>query len=177
MSDAPPEKKPTQAPVEPLYTHPASPFMRTESNIPPKVAGIPGPTPPAMRVQSTWVTYKSQIEIGLALLAYLMLLIGSVTLLRANTQASWRYVVAVVPVLPAALVVYLFVRRLARADELQRRIQIEAFGFALAATALLTFTYGFLEGAGMPHLNWTFILPLMAVLWGVGTAIFTLRYR
>jgi hypothetical protein len=151
--------------------------MRTESNLPPQVAGIPGPTPPAMKVQSTWVAYRSQIEIGLALLAYMMLLIGSVTLLRANPDASWRYIVAVVPVLPAALVVYLFVRRLAQTDELQKRIQIEAFGFALAGTALLTFTYGFLEGAGMPHLNWTFILPLIAVLWGVGTAIFTFRYR
>jgi hypothetical protein len=177
MSDTPPEHNPTQSPVEPLYTHPASPFMRTESNIPPKVAGIPGTTPPAMRVQSTWVTYRSQIEIGLALLAYMMLLIGSVTLLRANPDASWRYVVAVVPVLPAALVVYLFVLRLERTDELQKRIQTEAFGFALGGTALLTFTYGFLEGAGMPHLNWTFILPLIAVLWGVGTAIFTFRYR
>ena len=177
MSDAPPDKNPTQSPVEPLYTHPASPFMRTESNIPPKVAGIPGPTPPAMKVHSTWVTYRSQIEIGLALLAYMMLLIGSVTLLRANPEASWRYIVAVVPVLPAALVVYLFVRRLAWLDELQKRIQTEAFGFALAGTALLTFTYGFVEGVGMPHLNWTFILPLIAVLWGVGTAIFTFRYR
>jgi hypothetical protein len=130
-----------------------------------------------MQVQSTWVTYRSQIEIGLALLAYLMLLIGSVTLLRANPNAGWRYVVAVVPVLPAALVVLLFVRRLAQTDELQKRIQTEAFAFALAGTALLTFTYGFLEGAGLPHLNWTFILPLIAVLWGVGTAIFTFRYR
>jgi hypothetical protein len=177
MSDAPPDKNPTQSPVEPLYTHPASPFMRTESNIPPKVAGIPGPTPPAMQVQSTWVTYRSQIEIGLALLAYLMLLVGSVTVLRANPGASWRYAVAVVPVLPAALVVFLFVRRLAQTDELQKRIQTEAFGFALGGTALLTFTYGFLEGAGLPDLNWTFILPLIAVLWGVGTAIFTFRYR
>jgi hypothetical protein len=141
------------------------------------VAGIPGPTPPAMQVQSTWVTYRSQIEIGLALLAYMMLLIGSVTLLRANPEASWRYVVAVVPVLPAALVVFLFVRRLSQTDELQKRIQTEAFAFALGGTALLTFTYGFLEGAGMPHLNWTFILPLIAGLWGIGTAIFTFRYR
>jgi hypothetical protein len=141
------------------------------------VAGIPGPTPPAMQVQSTWVIYRSQIEIGLALLAYMMLLIGSVTLLRANPEASWRYVVAVVPVLPAALVVFLFVRRLSQTDELQKRIQTEAFAFALGGTALLTFTYGFLEGAGMPHLNWTFILPLIAGLWGIGTAIFTFRYR
>jgi hypothetical protein len=151
--------------------------MRTESNLPPQVAGIPGPTPPAMRVQSTWVAYRSQIEIGLALLAYMMLLVGSVTLLRANPQASWRYVVSLVPVLPAALVVVLFVRRLALTDELQKRIQTEASGFALAGTALLTFTYGFLEGVGMPHLNWTFIFPLIAVLWAVGTAIFTIRYR
>jgi hypothetical protein len=175
MSDTPPEQDPVQSAVEPLYTHPASPFMRTESNIPPQVAPIPGPPPSP--VQSTWITYRSQIEIGLALLAYMMFLVGSVTVLRANPDAGWRYAVAVVPVVPAALVVLLFVRRLARTDELQKRIQTEAFAFALGGTALLTFTYGFLEGAGMPHLNWTFILPLIAVLWGVGTAIFTLRYR
>jgi hypothetical protein len=128
-------------------------------------------------VQSTWITYRAQIEIGLALLAYMMFLVGSVTMLRANPDASWRYVVAVVPVAPAALVLFLFARRLARLDELQRRIQIEAFGFSLAATALITFAYGFLEGVGMPHLNWTYVLPLMVALWAVGAAIFTFRYR
>jgi len=107
----------------------------------------------------------------------MMFLVGSVTVLRGNPDASWRYVVAVIPVLPAAVVVYLFIRRLARLDELQRRIQIEAFGFALGATALLTFAYGFLEGVGLPHLNWTYILPLIAALWAVGTAIISFRYR
>jgi hypothetical protein len=175
MSDVPPEHDTAQVPVEPLYTHPASPFMRTESSLPPQVSMIPGPPPTP--VQSTWVIYRSQIEIGLALLAYMMFLVGSLTVLRANPDADWRYLVAVVPVVPAALVVFLFVRRLERTDELQRRIQTEAFGFSLGATALLTFTYGFLEGVGLPHLNWTFILPLIAVLWGVGTAIFTFRYR
>ena len=173
MSDAPPEQDPVQAPVEPLYTHPASPFVRTET--PPMVAGVSGPA--QSPAQSTWVTYRSQIEIGLALLAYMMFLVGSVTVLRGNPDASWRYVVAVIPVLPAAVVVYLFIRRLARLDELQRRIQIEAFGFALGATALLTFAYGFLEGVGLPHLNWTYILPLIAALWAVGTAIISFRYR
>jgi hypothetical protein len=54
---------------------------------------------------------------------------------------------------------------------------MQAFGFALAGTALITFGYGFLEGAGMPHLSWTYVLPLMALLWGGATAIFTWRYR
>ena len=175
MSDTPPEQDPAQSPVEPLYTHPASPFMRTESNLPPQVAGLVGPAqPPA---QSTWVTYRAQIEIGLALLAYMMFLVGSVTVLRGNPGAPWRYVVAVIPVAPIALFLYLVTRRIARLDELQRRIQTEALGFATGATALITFAYGFLEGVGMPHLNWTYILPLMAALWAVGTGIFTFRYR
>jgi hypothetical protein len=176
MSDAPPEKdQPTQPPVEPLYTHPASPFMRTETSLPPQAAQLQ--SPPPTPVQSTWITYRFQIEIGLALLAYMMFVVGSVSILRANPEADWRYIVAVVPVAPAALVLYFLVRRVARLDELQRRIQTEAFGFSLGATALITFAYGFLEGVGMPHLNWTYILPLIAALWGVGTAIFTFRYR
>lgn len=171
MSDAPPEQDPAQPPVEPLYTHPASPFVRTET--PPMVTGVSAQPP----VQSTWITYRAQIEIGLALLAYMMFVVGSTTVIRGNPTAPWRYVVAVIPVAPIALFLYLIVRRIARLGELQKRIQIEAFGFALGATALLTFAYGFLEGVGMPHLNWTYILPLMAALWAVGTAIFTLRYR
>jgi hypothetical protein len=114
---------------------------------------------------------------ALAMLAYLIFLVGSVTVLQANPDAPWRYAVAVLPVAPAAIVVLLFVRRLARLDELQRRIQTQAFGFSLGTTALLTFAYGFLEGVGLPHLNWTFVLPLMAILWAVGAAIFTIRYR
>lgn len=175
MAETPPDPDPSQGPVEPLYTHPASPFLRTESGFPTPPLALPGPPPSPL--QSTWITYRSQIEFGLAMVSYLMFLVGSVTVLQANPDASWRYFVAVLPVLPAAIVLLLFVRRLGLMDELQRRIQIEAFGFSLGATALLTFAYGFLEGVGLPHLNWTFVLPLMAVFWAVGTAIFTFRYR
>ena len=111
------------------------------------------------------------------MLAYLMVLVGSVVVVQANPEASWRYAVVVLPVAPAAFVIWLFVRALARLDEMQKRIQMQAFGFSLGSTALITFGYGFLEGAGLPHLNWTYVLPLMAVLWALGAAIFTLRYR
>jgi hypothetical protein len=172
MSEQQPNPDPAEAPIEPLYTHPASPFLRTESTVP---KHVDLPVLPAMA--STWITYRTQIEFGLAMLAYLMILVGSVTVLQANPTASWRYIVAVLPVLPAALVLSIFVRALTHLDEMQKRIQMQAFGFSLGATALLTFAYGFLEGVGLPHLSWTFVLPLMAILWGVGMAIFTLRYR
>jgi hypothetical protein len=172
VSEQEPNPNQTESPIEPLYTHPASPFVQTDTSGPPHV------DMPALRpVQATWVIYRTQIEFGLAMLAYLMVLVGSITVLQANPTASWRYVVAVLPVVPAALALSIFVRALARLDELQKRIQMMAFGFSLGATALLTFGYGFLEGVGLPHLSWTFVLPLMAILWGVGTTIFTLRYR
>jgi hypothetical protein len=165
-----------ETPVDPLVTHPASPFLQTAAPAPVNYASPPGP-PPTPAIYSTWVLYRTQIEFGLSLLAYLMVLVGSVVVVQANPEAEWRYFVVVLPVAPAAFVIWLFVRALARLDELEKRIQVQAFGFSLGTTALLTFGYGFLEGAGLPHLNWTYILPLMAVLWALGTAIFKWRYR
>lgn len=176
MTEQPPDQSqsPAEAPVDPLYTHPASPFIQTQA--PPPV-GLEPPTAPFAIPGATWSTYRTPIEFGLAILAYLMVLVGSVTVVQANATAGWRYYIAVLPVLPAALVIWMFVRALARLDEMQKRIHLQAFGFSLGATGLVTFGYGFLEGAGLPHLSWTYVLPLMAVLWGVGAAIFAYRYR
>jgi hypothetical protein len=173
MSDANPGQGLPEVPAEPLYTHPASPFLRTEPGYaPPPVDQAPVPA-----AQSTWVMYRSQILFGLSMLAYLMVLVGSVTVLKASGDAPWRYYVAVLPVVPAVIVIIQFMRALRHLDELQKRIQTQAFGFSLGLTALVTFTYGFLEGVGLPHLNWTYVLPMMAVFWGLGTAFFTIRYR
>jgi len=173
MSEERPRAEQTESPIEPLYTHPASPFMRTETPVP---LQLDVASPPS--AQSTWVTYRTQIEFGLGLLAYLMVLVGSVTVLEANPgEAGWRYIVAVLPLIPAGVVVWITVRALGRLDEMQKRIQVQAFGFAIASTALLTFLYGFLEGVGLPHLNWTFVLPMIVALWGVGTAVFTYLHR
>ena len=174
MSDQPPAP-PAEAPVDPLYTHPASPFIRTEAPTP--VAFASPPDGPAFSPLSGWVTYKAQIQFGLAILAYLMFLVGAVVVVRANPDAAWSYEVALLPVVPAGIVIWLTVRSLSRLDEVQKRIQMQALGFSMAATALGTFGYGFLEGAGLPHLNWTYVLPLMTMLWGLGLAVLSLRTR
>ena len=165
-------------PVDPLFTHAASPFMRTE---PPTAPVAYGPPPAAVQTGfipiATWITYKTQIQFGLALLAYLMVLVGSVIAVSANPNVDWKYFVAALPVVPAGIVVWLTVRALSRLDEVQKRMQMQAIGFALAATALITFAYGFLEGAGMPHLNWTWVLPLITALWGLGLGALALKYR
>lgn len=176
MSDQNPAVPPDEAPVDPLFTHPASPFMRTEPPSPVAFA-----SPPDARVVITptaaWTAYRTPIYFGSAILAYLMVLVGSVTAVQANPEAAWKYVVAILPVLPAALVIWLTVRALARMDEVQKRTQMQALGFSMVATALLTFGYGFLEAVGLPHLNPTFVLPLMTALWAIGLVVLGLRYR
>ena len=111
------------------------------------------------------------------MLAYLMVLVGAIILVQANPDASWRYYVAALPALPAVLALMVFVRALTRLDDLEARIQLLAFGASLGATALLTFGYAFFEGVGMPHLQPAFVLPVMAILWGIATAFFTWRYK
>ena len=173
MSETKYPSPPSDPPVDPLFSHAASPFIRTETPAPFAEA----PAGPVLTPISTWTQYKTQITFAFAVLAFLMILVGSVTVVQANAALSWRYLIAAVPVLPAGIVVWLFMRVVGRLDEVQKRVQVQAFGFCMAATALLTFGYGFLEGIGWPQLNGTLILPLMALLWGVGMIVIGLRYR
>ena len=174
MSEHKHSPPPADDPVDPLFSRAASPFVRTEAPAP--VAFASPPEGPQISLTSTWVTYKTQIQFGLAILAYLMVLVGSVTVVQANPEAQWKYLVVVLPVIPAGLVIWLTVRALGRLDEVQKRTQMQALGFSMVATGLVTFAYGFLEGVGLPHLNSTYVLPLMAVLWGVGYVALRLRY-
>ena len=178
MSEQNPSPPPAQAeaPVDPPFSHAASPFIRTEA---PAAFPFPFPSPPDASpiLVSTYTAYRWQINFGLVTLAYLMVMVGAVTIVEANPGADWRYFVAALPVAPAVLLVWMFVRALARLDEVQKRMQMQALGFSMAGTGLGTFAYGFLEGAGLPHLNGTLILPLMTLLWGVGVAVLGIRQR
>src|SRR5256886_17406585 len=74
--------------------------MRTSAPEPVAFASPPGG--PALMPMSTWITYKTQIQNGFAILAYLMVLIGSITVVQANPTASWKYGVAGPPGVPGA---------------------------------------------------------------------------
>ena len=175
MSTQPAPPDPTE-PVETPFADAASPFKRTEVPQVP-VFGPPPRQPARPAAQSTWVTYRSQINFGLAMLAYLMVLVGAITVVQANPGAQWRYYIAVLPAAPAIVGLLIFVRALMRLDEVQTRIQLYSLGLALGAVALVTFGYAFFEGAGLPHMPPAYVLPLMGIFWGVGTAFFTWRYR
>ncbi len=116
-------------------------------------------------------------EFGLAMGAYIVLLPASTVIVGRIPHSVWRFPVALVPMVPAVFVLWAVVRNLGRMDELQRRIQIEALACAFGGTALITFSYGFLENVGFPHISWFFVWPIMAVLWLISEAIAMRRYR
>lgn len=112
-----------------------------------------------------------------AMLAYVVVLIVCITLLKQFPDSRIRISLSVAPLIPVIFGLYAFLRKLSLLDELQTRIQYEAIAFASVATALLTFTYGFLELAGLPRLSMTFVLPLLCLLWGVGLFVAKRRYK
>ena len=117
------------------------------------------------------------IEFGGAMAAYVVVLLASVLLLQNNPDAPWRVPVALLPVIPTIFALAAFLHFLRQMDEMQRQIQLEGIGLSFGATAILTFAYGFLESAGFPPIGLIWILPLMVMLWGLGVALASRRYR
>ncbi|HYP33829.1 MAG TPA: hypothetical protein VES00_18310 [Burkholderiaceae bacterium] len=117
-------------------------------------------------------------ELAATLAIYGAVLSGSIELLtHVDVARPWRDLVALSPMLPAAAMAWVILRELRRMDELQRRIQLEALGFSFAGTAILTFSYGFLEGLGYPRLSMFAVWPILAGLWIVGLMLARRRYQ
>ncbi|HYX48588.1 MAG TPA: hypothetical protein VE843_02510, partial [Ktedonobacteraceae bacterium] len=104
-----------------------------------------------------------------AMAAYVIVLPISISLIIASPHTAWwRIPLALVPIVPILFAMRAFLRFFSSMDELQRRIQLEAFAFSFGATGILTFSYGLLTYVGFPTLSWVWIFPLMIALWGIG---------
>ena len=113
------------------------------------------------------------------LVAYSILLFGSIWLLGTDLlQGSpWRFVVALQPVPAAIGVLVLFVRRVGELDELLRLQHLQALAVAFGGTVLVTFSWGFLEGVGVPPLSGFVVYGVLMVLYLIGLARARSRYR
>ena len=117
-------------------------------------------------------------EFGVSMGLYTVLLAGSIIVLsNFEIPKSAQIVIALIPVAPAAFAVIAVLRALRDSDELQQKIQFQAVAFSGILTGLLTFSYGFLENIGFPHLPTLYVFPLMLMLWGIGVGIFAWKYR
>lgn len=114
----------------------------------------------------------------IAAVVYLIVLIVVAILVNISPDSAWwRIPLALVPIVPAIVAMFFYIRFIGRMDELQRHIQLEGLAFSFASTGILTLSYGLLENIGFPHLSWIYIFPLMMVLWAIGSGLASWRYR
>ncbi len=121
--------------------------------------------------------YRFIYQFGLSMLAYLLSVVVSSQLLTTPHGAFLSIALALLPVPFLCLMATAVVRQLRRMDELGQRIQLEALGLAFVGSALITFSYGFLETAGFPRLSMFYVWPLMGSLWALGCVLGVRRYR
>ena len=94
-----------------------------------------------------------------------------------------RVAITLVPLLPGVLYLRTLLKSFWQMDELQRRIQIEGFGFALVGTLVVMTAVNIFKTEGVALLNYPQGLGIggvymtMFILWSVGVSISTFRYR
>ncbi|GAA1704862.1 hypothetical protein GCM10009765_62520 [Fodinicola feengrottensis] len=108
------------------------------------------------------MVYTVQVLI-LMVVVYPALLVLVRLIAPDDAHSPLRYVIAILPAVPVAGVAIAYVRWLRQADELERRIQLEAMAFSAIVTILGVGTYVVLTD--LPA--WVLFLSFMA-LWLVG---------
>lgn len=133
-----------------------------------------GPTP--KRVARQYMR-----DMGAAALAYVVVLVGSVYVVRHLAPPQWlAAVLALASAAPALLMMRAYLRRLRGLDEFQRRVEMEAMVVAAAVVGFASFSYGFLQSfAGFPQFDdallWVF--PALCFAWGVAQVFVRRRYQ
>ncbi|AZC19627.1 MULTISPECIES: hypothetical protein [Pseudomonas] len=117
------------------------------------------------------------VEFTLTLLAYIACVVLSSHWLEGMASGPGKIALALVPVVPMIAMALAVVRQLRRLDEMVRRVQLEALALSFVCTALITFSYGFLETVGLPRLSMFYVWPLMGLIWALATVVGMRRYQ
>lgn len=86
-------------------------------------------------------------------------------------------IVAVIPIALGLATVWAYVRYLREADELQRKIHLEALALGFGAGAVFMMGYRLLERVGAPELDMNDAFLVMVLVWSVWQVVAARRYR
>lgn len=121
------------------------------------------------------------VTVLLSLLTWLVMYFGIRLFLEANTDwpSTTRLALSFVPTPLFAWFLWNFMRAIRSADELERRIQLEALGVAFPLACLLVTTLGLVQRAvTLNFQDWSYnhIWPMFALFYFVGLMLARRRY-
>jgi hypothetical protein len=96
-----------------------------------------------------------------------------------STENATRLAIALAPVVPFVVFLLAFIAHLRRADELERRIQLEALAIAFPLTLVLLMLLGLVELAvPLDRDDWSYrhVWAYVPIFWLLGAAIARRRY-
>lgn len=113
------------------------------------------------------------------MITYLIITLASVTYLKYNPElpASLRILISLLPVVPIAYLMHIVFKNIELLDELQQKVQLQAFAMTFAIVGLSTFSYGFLQNEGAPAIPYVYVFPFMLACWGLTSCVIARRYR
>ena len=110
-------------------------------------------------------------EMFSALLLYVVVLVGSISVARQMGEGPVRTLLLLTPMAPLMLAVWAIARHFGRMDEFVRLRSLESLAIAAGVTAGLSLTYGFLESAGFPKLSMFWVWAVMGATWGLNACL------
>ena len=115
-------------------------------------------------------------EFGISIVLYMAVLFASRALWR-DVTGPMEIFVALLPMIPIGLVFAAVLRWVLAADELQRQMLVESLAIAAGITALISVTYGFLEGSPLPRPSawWTYLVVMIS--WLIASFFVRKRYE
>lgn len=116
-------------------------------------------------------------EFSLALAAYAVVLVLVIAFGDLDGTSRWRFLWAVLPVLPALAMLRAAMRHVQRVDELQRALLLQGLAVGFAATCVAAVTLGLLEAAGLDLAGSTawLVYGVGMVAWGVASLVLSRR--
>ncbi len=108
---------------------------------------------------------------------YIGLVVLANTILDANPASTWRYLVALTPMVPGVFLALGVMGAIRKLDELGRKIILESLAITFALTYLLAISLGFLGLAGLTIPNPIFIALFMSVAWLAAKLFIQSRYQ
>ena len=118
-------------------------------------------------------------DMFIAMLLYTAAIFGVSWIANNNPPAEpWIYLLALIPMLPTALVFLAMIRFFRRMDELQQRMIGEATVIAAAAVGFASFAYGLMVSyADLPEIPMVWVLPALFASYGVAIPFVRARYQ
>lgn len=118
-----------------------------------------------------------QMILGITVFVVILVIAVSVTRLTPWYASTWDTVIMLLPIFPGIYTGLSLARGIRSLDEMQQRIQLEAFSFSLSNTAFICLLLGLIQANSSANFNLAWVIPIMAVFWGLGLWLAQRRYQ